>query len=45
MVISSRSNFTGVAPGRYTLQVERRRFYVEVVNARLEGLRRAVIVR
>ncbi|HEX2458551.1 MAG TPA: carboxypeptidase-like regulatory domain-containing protein [Vicinamibacterales bacterium] len=37
--------FSGVAPGKYTLQVERYRFHVEVGNARLQDLRPVVIAR
>ncbi|RPI19979.1 MAG: carboxypeptidase regulatory-like domain-containing protein [Acidobacteria bacterium] len=37
--------FSGVAPGRYTLQVERHSFHVEVGNARLQDLRPIVIAR
>lgn len=37
--------FSGVAPGRYTLQVERRTFHVEVANTPLQDLRPIVIAR
>jgi hypothetical protein len=37
--------FSGVAPGRYTLQVERRSFQVQVGNAPLQDLRPIVIAR
>lgn len=37
--------FSGVAPGRYTLQVERHSFHVEVRDARLQDLRPIVIAR
>lgn len=37
--------FSGVAPGRYPLQVERSSFQVEVGNAPLQDLRPIVIAR
>ena len=37
--------FSGVAPGKYTLQVERHSFHVEVGHARLQDLRPIVIAR
>ena len=37
--------FSGVAPGRYTLQVERRSFQVDVGSAPLQDLRPIVITR